>query len=69
MEHGFIMRLAAQVRRPRPHARVMFSVGVAVGGVVVARLLGSVVQIMLARWMGVADFGLYTPCTPSSAPW
>ena len=47
--------------RPR-HAvfHVAFNLGVAVFGAVLARLLSSVIQFVLARWMGIDDFGLYT---------
>jgi PST family polysaccharide transporter len=38
---------------------VMFHAGVAVVGVILARLLTSLTQIVLARLMGVADFGTY----------
>jgi O-antigen/teichoic acid export membrane protein len=37
----------------------MFHAGVAVAGVILARLLTSLTQIVLARLMGVADFGTY----------
>lgn len=40
--------------------RAVLHVSIALVGVVIARLLGSVTQIVLARWMGVADFGVYT---------
>lgn len=46
--------------RTHPPTRVVLHVGIALVGVVLARLLGSVTQIVLARWMGVADFGMYT---------
>ncbi len=39
---------------------LVMNVGVALGGVILARLLNTITQIALARWMGVADFGLYT---------
>jgi O-antigen/teichoic acid export membrane protein len=40
-------------------AGVMLHAGVAVAGVILARLLTSLTQIVLARLMGVADFGTY----------
>lgn len=39
---------------------VAFNLGVALFGAVLARLLGSVTQFILARWMGIDDYGLYT---------
>lgn len=39
---------------------VMLHAGVAVGGLIFARLLASITQVILARRMGVADFGAYT---------
>jgi O-antigen/teichoic acid export membrane protein len=39
---------------------VTLNVGFAIGGITIARLMGTVTQIMLARLMVVADFGLYT---------
>lgn len=39
---------------------VALNLGVAVFGAVLARLLSSVTQFVLARWMGIDDFGLYT---------
>lgn len=41
-------------------SRTAFNIGVAVGGVLVARLLSSITLIILARVMGVASFGEYT---------
>jgi O-antigen/teichoic acid export membrane protein len=38
----------------------MVHAGVAVAGVILARLLTSLTQVVLARLMGVADFGAYT---------
>lgn len=39
---------------------VAFNLGIAVFGAVLARLLGSVTQFVLARWMGIDGYGLYT---------
>jgi O-antigen/teichoic acid export membrane protein len=39
---------------------VMLHVVIAVGGLILARLLTSVTQVLLARRMGLADFGVYT---------
>jgi O-antigen/teichoic acid export membrane protein len=46
--------------RTRASTRIALHIGIAVVGVMVARGLGLVTQILLARWMGVADFGVYT---------
>lgn len=46
--------------RTRASTKIVFNVGIALVGVVIARILGSVTQIVLARLMGVADFGMYT---------
>lgn len=43
-----------------PSLRIASYLGVAIGGVVISRLIATVIQILLARWMGLADFGLYT---------
>lgn len=49
-------------QRWRRHAstHIIVNVGIALIGVLIARILGSVLQILLARSMSVADFGLYT---------
>lgn len=39
---------------------IVFDVGIALGGVVIARFMSGVTQILLARWMGEADFGVYS---------
>lgn len=39
---------------------VAFNLSIAIFGAVLARLLSSVTQFVLARWMGIDDFGLYT---------
>jgi O-antigen/teichoic acid export membrane protein len=54
--------VTVSLRKWRKHilTGVALNVGFAVGGVIFARLLGTVTQILLARQMGVADFGLYT---------
>jgi O-antigen/teichoic acid export membrane protein len=44
----------------RSSLAVMFNVVIAVGGVLVARLLGAITQVVLARLFGVAGNGLYT---------
>jgi O-antigen/teichoic acid export membrane protein len=44
----------------RSSLAVMLNVVVAVGGVLVARLLGAITQVVLARLFGVAGNGLYT---------
>lgn len=41
---------------------IILNVGVAIGGVLAARGLGTLTQVALARLMGVADFGVYTIC-------
>jgi O-antigen/teichoic acid export membrane protein len=46
--------------RTRASTRIIFHVSIALVGVLIARVLGSVTQIVLARFMGVADFGMYT---------
>jgi O-antigen/teichoic acid export membrane protein len=53
---------ASPFQRLRQHmlSGVMLHAGVAVAGVILARLLTSLTQVMLARLMGVADFGAYT---------
>jgi O-antigen/teichoic acid export membrane protein len=53
---------ALSFRRLRRHMTtgVMVHAGVAVAGVILARLLTSLTQIALARLMGVAAFGAYT---------
>lgn len=61
MRSAFIISALTQRKgRWRASVRVMASVGIAIGGVVFARLLGSVTQVVLARQMGLANFGLYT---------
>ncbi|NJP07614.1 MAG: oligosaccharide flippase family protein [Chloroflexaceae bacterium] len=44
------------------HASVhmLWHVGIAVSGVVLVRLLGTITQIVLARLMGLTNFGVYT---------
>jgi O-antigen/teichoic acid export membrane protein len=54
------LTLAPTKARPNAALRVLLNIGIAVGGVVLARLLASVTQIVLARLMGVADYGMYT---------
>jgi len=52
-----------QIRKPwyrRASIGIAIDVVVAVGGVTLARLLGSLTQVILARRLGLADFGLYT---------
>lgn len=46
--------------RKRNLAGMALNVGVAILGAVLARFLASFLQIALARWMGVLDYGLYT---------
>lgn len=46
--------------RTRTSTRIALHIGIAVAGVIIARGLGLLTQILLARWMGVADFGAYT---------
>ncbi|HEX6288573.1 MAG TPA: oligosaccharide flippase family protein [Herpetosiphonaceae bacterium] len=54
--------VAASRKNWRSHAStgLVLNVGVAIAGVLVARLLGSVTQFALARLMSLSDFGMYT---------
>ena len=52
-----------QIRKPwyrRASMGIALDVVIAVGGVTLARLLGSLTQVVLARRMGLTDFGVYT---------
>lgn len=52
--------LRMQLIQRRDHLRLLWNVGISVGGVVLARFLGAVTQIVLSRQLGVDGFGLYT---------
>lgn len=55
-----VVLLSLKKWRSHTLVKVTLNVGFAISGVTIARLLGTITQILLARMMGVADFGLYT---------
>ncbi len=60
---GSLARLGktlADWRRDLPVVRTSIMLVVAVGGTILARMLSTVIQIVLVRRMGIEDFGLYT---------
>ncbi len=68
--HGASSTVQVHPKSWRKHASIVvaFHIAIAVGGVMLARLLGSVTQVALARLMGVADFGTYTTLYTLLAP-